>query len=81
MIQIHAADGTPVAAGVRNHDVQIRLEADSTPTYLQLTVIPEYDFDGSEYVLFPACCYNGNRFDVLIIRPSLPRRKRGWICL
>lgn len=65
MMQIHAADGTPVAAEVRDHDVRIRLEADSTPTYLQLTVTPEYDFDGSEYVLFPACCYNGNRFDVL----------------
>lgn len=65
MIKMYAADGTPLTYSQQDGLATAIFQSDSTETYLQLEFSPEYDFDGSEYLLLPACCYNGNRFDVL----------------
>lgn len=60
-----AADGTKTTAVIEESKAVLHFEADSYETYVQLTFCPDYAFDSSEYVLLPACSYNGNRFDVL----------------
>ena len=64
-ITLVAADAIKMSATVGSNKVCVSVEENSAPTYLEFTAYPEYSFDGSEYILFPACCYNGNRFDVL----------------
>ncbi len=65
MFRICAADGTPLTWSQQNGFYEAVFGNDSTETYLQLEFTPDFNFDGSEYVLLPACCYDGNRFDVL----------------
>jgi hypothetical protein len=43
--------------------LQAVVTEDSPEGFLEFTY--SFEADGDEYVLFPACCYNGNRFDVL----------------
>ena len=65
MVLVRAADGTRLSSEVKNDMIRIQVEEETAETYLEVEFAPEARFDGSEYVLFPACCYNGNRFDVL----------------
>ena len=36
-----------------------------TEGYVELEQELPFEVDGSEYVFLPACCYDGNRFEVL----------------
>ena len=65
MMHVYTADEAKLAVQIREDLVQVRVEEDTVATYLEVAVTPDYAFDGSEYVLFPACCYKGNQFDVL----------------
>ena len=65
MMHIHTADESKLTVQIRKDAVQVRVEEDTTATYLEVSVKPQYTFDGTEYVLFPACCYKGNQFDVM----------------
>ncbi len=65
MLHFHSADETKLTVQISDHLVRACLDENSGDTYLEFVIQPEYSFDGSEYVLFPACCYKGNQFDVL----------------
>ena len=65
MMQFSAADRSKLTVQIREDAAIARVEENTAPTYLEFSVMPRYSFDGSEYVLFPACCYKGNQFDVL----------------
>lgn len=65
MISVRSADGTQLFSEIGAQMLRLRVEADTSETYLEAEFAPDFRFDGSEYVLFPACCYNGNRFDVM----------------
>ncbi len=59
------ANGGAIEANVSNEKALITIKENSKNTYIQLEKQLPFDCDGSEYVLFPACSYNGNRFDSL----------------
>lgn len=65
MLTITTAEKAELDYKVTDQKAEVRFLEDTEETYLQLEFIPELSFDNSEYVLFPACCYNGNRFNVL----------------
>ena len=65
MMHIHTANDAKLTAQVFEDLIRIRMEEDTEATYLEVVAAPEYSFDGTEYVLFPGCCYKGNQFDVL----------------
>ena len=65
MMYVHTAEEAKLSVQIREDLVKVRVEEDTVATYLELSVKPQYQFDGTEYVLFPACCYKGNQFDVL----------------
>lgn len=44
---------------------QLVFEQDVQDAYVELVQEVPFETDGQEFVLFPACCYDGNRFDVL----------------
>lgn len=65
MMHIHTANEAKLTAQVSENLIRVCMEEDTEATYLEFVFSPDYAFDGSEYVLFPACCYKGNQFDVL----------------
>ncbi|MDD6033585.1 MAG: hypothetical protein PUC47_08925 [Oscillospiraceae bacterium] len=46
----------------KNENGAIRIQIGEASQQDALRLCWEFDADGSEYVLLPACCYNGNRF-------------------
>lgn len=45
---------------IEDEMLSVCVERDSDHAYVEFVL--DFPVDGSEYVLFPACCYNGNRF-------------------
>ena len=50
---------------VTENCAEVRFDEARSAYYVELTHTLPFPTDGEEFVLFPACCYNGNRFDVL----------------
>ncbi|MDR1638781.1 MAG: hypothetical protein LBT59_03695 [Clostridiales bacterium] len=50
--------------GISERAFSFFIKQDTPADFLEISISLELG-DASEYVLFPACCYSGNRFDVL----------------
>lgn len=64
-IKITANNDAELKTTVTDVHIDITFKQASTDCYLEAQYSTDFTVTGSEYVLFPACCYNGNRFDSL----------------
>lgn len=62
-IKITANNDAELKTTVTAEQIDITFKQTSTDCYLEAQFWPDFTVTGSEYVLFPACCYNGNHFD------------------
>jgi hypothetical protein len=60
---IGKASGLSADFTITGDSLNAVVRKDSPEGFLEFTC--SFEADGDEYVLFPACCYKGNRFDVL----------------
>lgn len=63
-MNVFLADGTNIKKIVDQNQIIIEIEETSNTTYLEASWNTNFSWDGSEYVLFPSCCYAGNQFEV-----------------
>jgi len=60
MFQVLRASGCAVEWKDENGRITVRIPEAAKKDAVRICL--DFDADGSEYVLLPACCYNGNRF-------------------
>lgn len=65
MITIKTNKKADISIVITNERAEITFNEDTIDNYVELSYKLDFDTTGEEYVLFPACCYDGNRFEVL----------------
>lgn len=54
-----------ISGSLQEGRAEFVVQENTEETFVELTYHLPFPTDGNEYVFFPACCYDGNRFDVL----------------
>lgn len=54
-----------IAGSLRENGAEFQVREDVENAYIELVYRLPFEVEGDEYILFPACCYDGNRFDVM----------------
>lgn len=65
MLQLNNPNSLPLTARITQTCATLNFTQEAKDTYAELACALPFAPTGDEYVFFPACCYNGNRFDVL----------------
>lgn len=65
MFQVTTCHDLAVSVQQSSESVTVTCGADSAENALHFGISPEFPVSREDYVFFPACCYDGNRFDVL----------------
>lgn len=65
MLNFANENNLPASVQINETCATITFHQETKNTYVKLVCPLPFAATGEEYVLFPACCYDGNRFDVL----------------
>ena len=58
------SEGIRAKGTINSESAELTFLGDVENTYVELEYELPFNANGNEYVFFPACCYDGNRFDV-----------------
>jgi len=65
MLIIHESRNAGIEKKIADSYAKVKFLEASDDNYIELVYKIEFEAKANDYILFPACCYDGNQFDVL----------------